>query len=472
MNLIRTHLPSSLRALVIWTLMLSASAVASERIAITNVNVIPMDGRGLLEDQSVIVETGKIISVSETPDFESVSQVVDGQDGFLLPGLSDMHGHIYVDDPASPGSLPEALFLLYAASGVTLVRDPSGSDAHFIMRDRLNSGEWVGPELVFTATLIEGEQAVWPFSIKVLDPVEVDPLFQEFKEKGYWGVKIYHTVSAEVYWAALAAAEKYGLYVAGHVAFEVGIEDTLQSSQHSIEHLRGYDFDGMTAEELFATGGRDAKRFGTWVRMSDERMQELVDLTLESGVWNVPTLVINQFLYETKKRAALLDDPRITRVPEGIRATIRDAGRLDEIFPPDSREAMREALPRQMEFIRRLHERGGNLLIGTDSVLPAYVPGFTVHDEMKLMVEAGVSAYDTLKMATVHAARSVQAEHRMGQVAVGMDANLILLAENPIEDISALDSLHAVMIRGQWFEIEALEARLDDLAFAAEEDPD
>ena len=154
--------------------------------------------------------------------------------------------------------------------------------------------------------------------------------------------------------------------------------------------------------------------------------------------------------------------------PRDYGATIRDAGRLDEIFPRDSREAMREALPRQMEFIRRLHEQGANLLIGTDSVLPAYVPGFTVHDEMKLMVRAGISPFETFKMATVDAARSVQAEHRMGQVAAGMDANLILLAENPLEDISALDSLRAVMIRGQWYEIEALELRLDDLAQAAE----
>ena len=189
MNLSKVIVFRPLHALLACALLLSAQAVASERLAITNVNVIPMDGSGLLEGQSVVVESGKITSVSATIDADPFRRTIDGQSGFLLPGLSDMHGHIYVDDPESPGPLPEALFLLYAASGVTLVRDPSGSDAHFIMRDKLNSGEWIGPELVFTAPLIEGEQAVWPFSIKVLEPAEIDPLFAGFREKGYWGVE-------------------------------------------------------------------------------------------------------------------------------------------------------------------------------------------------------------------------------------------------------------------------------------------
>lgn len=89
---------------------------------------------------------------------------------------------------------------------------------------------------------------------------------------------------------------------------------------------------------------------------------------------------------------------------------------------------------------------------------------------MKRMVEAKISPYDTLKMATALAARSVQIEHRMGQVVEGMDANLILLAENPLEDLCALDSLRAMMIRGRWFEIEEIDARLDELALAAERD--
>ena len=459
-------------------LVAAAPASAGERTAaFVDVNIVPMTGPGAVAGQTVVVEDGRIVSVAPagTAAIPKDAVRINGSGKYLLPGLSDMHAHVggYAGIEGIGANVPVAKnqFLLYAASGVTLLRDPSGTDAHFGYRQKLDDGEWIGPRLYFTSTVIEGEKAVWPFSTIVTDPQAIEPLFAGYANQGYWGVKLYHTISSDVYHTALAAAEQHRLKVVGHVPFEVGIEGALKAGQYSIEHFRGYDFDGISAEELFIDGGRNEKRFSVFARMSEERLNEFVQMTVAAGVWNTPTLIVNAFLFDGEGRAATTKEPKMRFVHPALRRQVSAASALDALFSEGSRTALRKSMPRQQVFLKRLNDAGGKLLIGTDTIVPAYVPGFGLVEEMNLFIEAGISPYDTLRAATVNAAQSLGLDHRLGTIAVGMDADLILLDGNPLESLEPLVRPVGVMLRGEWWTIEEIEALLDEMAGAWESAP-
>ena len=467
----RPSIPRFLAVLLAALATCVANPVAAQQtVLIDNVHVLPMDSERVLEEHSVLVQAGIITAIGAAGTLSSPDEAlhVDGDGGYLLPGLSDMHAHIsgYADGEPTSGASRAAAnqLLLYLATGVTLLRDTGGSNAHFEFREALETGEVLGPDLYFTSPVLEGANAVWGFSTKITDPAEVEPLIAAYARDGYWGVKTYHTLSADVFAAVVQAAERHNLPVIGHVPFEVGIDAALAAGMTSIEHLRGYDFDGLGLDELAADGGRSARRFRSIAEMSDERRAELVDRTRLAGTWNTPTLAIGRFLFDTDARAALAVHPRFAQVHPSMQAAVRNANALDAIFSPESKAALREVLPDQQRLIDELHEAGAGILIGTDAVVPAWVPGFTPIEEMKLLEEAGLSRFDVLQAATLAAAVSLGIETERGTVSVGKNASLILLRDDPLESLDALWQLEGVIHRGTWWSFDDLEKRLRDQA--------
>lgn len=464
--------PSFRMIFFFWWLLLvpPIAAEAAELTAFTHVTVIPMDGERAIEDQTVLIEGDKIAAMGRTGTVRipEGARTVEGTGKFLIPGLSDMHAHIgshaRTEDPGRDKALAENQLLLYAATGVTLLRDPAGSPAHFEYRQRLNEGDWIGPDLFFTSPIHEGADAVWEFSTKVTDPEAVEPLIAGYAEAGYQGVKIYHTLSRPVYDAMIDSASRHGLPVIGHVPFSVGIEYALASRQYSVEHLRGYDFDGVRPEALEVDGGRNAERFGSWMSMTEARMDELIEQTVATRTWNCPTLAVNRYLFDAEAREEIARRPDFPLVHPALRKRIVESERLDAIFSPASKAALRDALPRQQAFIARLARAGGNLLIGTDSIVSAYIPGFTPIDEMLAFADAGLGNYEVLRIATVSAARSLGIAERVGTINVGKQANLVLLDADPLEDLRHLRRIDGVMIRGRWLPARELRERLESMA--------
>lgn len=447
-----------------------AGASKAHSVLVRDVNIVPMDAERVIVGQAVLVEDGIIVAIGpeERLSVPDGAQIIEGRGGYLIPGLSDMHAHIagYAGEEGLGSNAPVARnqLLLYAASGVTMLRDPAGTDSHFNYVRKLEQGEWLGPRLFFTGPPLEGEKNVWPFSPRITDPADVEPLYAGYAAKGYWGVKLYHTISREVYDAAIEAADRHGLFVVGHVPFEVGIEGALEARQYSIEHLRGYDFDGIAADELFVDGGRSAKRFSVFARMSDARMKELVDKTIAAGVWNDPTLVIAKFLFDAEGRNSAAERPKMALVHPDLRKQLIESESLDAIFSADSRRAMEQSFPKQLEFVRQLNDAGAKLLIGTDTIVPAYVEGFGVLDEMKLFAQAGLSPYAVLRAATRNAAESLGVSDRFGRIAVGMHGDMVLLSGNPLESLTPLERPEGVLLRGEWKTIAEIEADLAELS--------
>ena len=434
--------------------------------AFVGVDVIPMDSERLLQDYTVLVSDGRIqaLANSELLEPPAGAVVVDGRGKYLAPGLADMHAHVsgWVEPGEdNPMDVANSELMLYLATGVTLLRNTAGSDQHLALKRKLDAGELLGPRLYTSSPLIEGEDAVWDFATKITDPAEADALIAGYAAEGYRQIKVYHTVSAEVFRALSEAAERHGVKIIGHVSFDVGIDLALEMRQYTIEHLRGYDFDGASPEALAKDGGRSAERFESWLNMSPERRLELAQRTVAAGTWNCPTLVINEMLFDNAGRLGVLDDPMIRYVHPQVRAGVR-SNALDQIFSEESKVAMRKALPAQYLMIKALSDAGAGLLVGTDTMVPYLVPGFTPIDEMEHFVAAGLTPWQALKAGTSAPAESLGVGDELGTVTAGKQADLILLDANPLDDIGNLRQLAGVMIRGQWMDRADLMSRLTD----------
>jgi len=437
-------------------------------LAITNVSVISMVDPQPWTNHTVIVRGDKITHVgpSDGAPVAANDVQIDGSGMFLIPGLADMHGHVGFDyDPAVAGE--RADLWLYLATGVTTVRNAAGSPAQLALAKAIDSGELIGPRLVTASVLLEGENAVWSFADKVLTPEEGRAAVRQMAADGYDAVKVYHTIDRETYAAIMDEGRRVGIPVFGHVPFEVGIEEALASDQASIEHFRGYDIDGLTPEILEIDGGRSPERFGSWLAMTDERMDQLVRATVEAGAWNCPTFVVTDMLVRAEQLPEFAAHPMARYMPGDMVARFDSSGLL-EIFSPESREMLGRARPQMQKFLVKLHAAGGRLMTGTDT-FPSLVPGFTLIDELATFVEAGLSPYDALAAATRDPADYLGSSATRGVIQPGMDADLVLLGANPLEDIENLWQLEGVMADGRWRTREELLDKLAELASAATE---
>jgi imidazolonepropionase-like amidohydrolase len=439
------------------------------RVAFVGVDVLTMDADRVLRDQTVVVADGRIVSVNprdQTP-IPVGAKRIDGRGATLLPGLADMHAHLTgyanTDGKAGDDGVARAQMLGYVATGVTLVRNMAGSAAHLGYAHRVAAGELVGPR-IFTATnIVDGPNPVWAWSIKLGEGADVDDLVAGFVRDGYHQIKVYNELPRQVYAALFDAAAKHGVPVVGHVPFSIGIDAALAARQHSIEHFRGYDYDAVRPQALLLDGGRNAERFSSWMRISDERMRDLVAKTVAAGTWNCPTFVIDAQMSDPAGRMKVARDSRMRFVHPRIRETLQ-GNQLDAIFSPESRDALRKSLPQRYKLLKMLDDAGAGLLVGTDSLTPFLVPGYTPIDELKHFVAAGLTPYRALRAATADPARFLGIEAEAGTVAVGKRADLLLVEGNPLDDLDNLWRRRGVMVAGRWYGEQELQAMLEHAA--------
>jgi imidazolonepropionase-like amidohydrolase len=448
-------------AVVLMGAALPAGAQAADQavVAVVNVNVIPMTADIVIPNATVLITDGYITAVGDAGEtaVPANAVVIEGRGRYLMPGLADMHAHISPPDP--PATTVE--LLMYLATGVTTLRNMAGFPGDLALRAAIAKGEVPGPRLMLASPLIEGKDAVWDWATKALTEEEGRAAVQKFAGQGYDVIKIYHTLSPEVYEAIIDEARQQEIRVVGHVPFTVGIEEVLAAGQSSVEHLRGYDIDGLSQEVLAKDGGRSPERFASWLNMSDARMAELARKTAEAGTFNTPTLVVNQMLANAESLPALAKHPMAHYFPPDVKSSLVDSPLL-KIFSPESRQMLTQVLPAQYKFIKTLRDAGAPLMAGTDT-RAMLVPGYTLLDEIEHFVNAGLSNYEALAAATVVPARYIGAPDANGTVTAGQRADLILLEANPLDDISHLWSTVGVLVNGEWHPKSDLLQQVQDL---------
>ena len=198
---------------------------SARTFAVTNINVIPMDSNTILRNYTLLIKGDRIekMGPSSNVDLPESIYTIDGTNKFIMPGLSDMHTHIAPSIFADNLEAGIKDLELYLCTGVTTIRIMSGNEGHLQLKELQEKDEVQGPQMYLGSPIIEGENNVWDFALKITTTEHVQHNIQQLKETGYDFIKVYHTITREIYESIIEESANIGLSVVGHVQFEVGI---------------------------------------------------------------------------------------------------------------------------------------------------------------------------------------------------------------------------------------------------------
>jgi imidazolonepropionase-like amidohydrolase len=435
----------------------SLDAPAQEQtIAFVDVNVVPMDRERLLERQTVVIRGSRIAEIgpAATVAVPAGALRVEAGGKYLLPGLSDMHGHLPPGDGTGDDAISQYL-RLYLANGVTLVRGMIGSPGNVVVRDRIARGELPGPAIVAASAPLHQKTAPTPEAGAAA--------VEQAKAAGFDLVKVHEGISPETYAAITATAQRLGMQVAGHVTASVGLERALAAGQSSIEHLDGY-LQALVPKDADVQVPPGQVLFGPVLAHMDEtRIPALARATREARVWNTPTLALFSVVMSSAPPETFTAWPEMKYVAPGLRAAFAKQ-KAGTAGIPASAEDRRRYLELRNRVVKGLADAGARLLVGPDTPQLFLVPGFATHREMASLVGAGLTPFQALQAATTSPAEYLGREKEMGTVATGKRADLVLTDANPLVDIANARAIAGVVLNGRWMPKSELDTMLERIA--------
>ena len=453
------HLPAC-RSIGVAMLVLVTSAcggpdtLIAGDVAFVNVNVVPMDGERVLEEQAVIIEDGRIVAIGSADEIgpQEGVDVIEADDLYLVPGLTEMHAHL--PDPRQSDIDIKNLLFLYVANGVTTVRGMQGDPSQFRLRDQISHGLLVGPRLYLGSMSMNGG--------RVSTAEEAEQRVREYKVAGYDLVKVHEGLTADAFDALARTAAEVDMPFGGHVPDLVGLRRALASGQSSIDHLDNYV---EALADARPEGPAGQLGVGDLVANADETLiPDLVRATVEADAWVVPTMVLWESAFFNDRGSAdlLPERPEVRYMPpETVDRWIQA---VDERLATTNVETNRRVASLRRAVLQALHQGGAKIALGTDSPQIFSVPGFAMHREMALYVELGMTPYEVLEIATRRPAEYFSAADEFGTVAEGRRADLLLLTANPLDDIGNVAKRAGVMLNGRWFSEAEIQSRLEEMA--------
>jgi imidazolonepropionase-like amidohydrolase len=443
---------------------LSSGCARQDVVVIRDVTVIDATGAAPQAGMTVVIEEGLIgaIGAAESVQYPSSAQVIDGAGKYLIPGLWDMHVHLRDLE----GTLP-----LFIVNGVTMIRD-MGSELQstVALRDQIENGELVGPRIKTSGMIVESaswleqyvdlmqEQGATEEEIQVFlstritvgDTLEARVVVDSLIALGADFIKIRHAESPEVFAKIGAASAEAGTHLAGHYVWILSLEASAEGGQRSIEHNI---FPG------FASRSPDQKR-------------AIFDALLRNDTYLVPTLVTNAVQTASFERAGALAadaegaiDPRNRYVSRGIRESWIETVTMnaaDTERPPP--EVIQQMISGSNRFLNEAREAGVQMLAGTDSPTTGTFFGFSLHDELALLVETyGMTPMEALRSATALPAEFMGMDAALGTIAVGKRADLVLLDADPLADVGNTRRIDTVIADGRVFDRAARERLLSEI---------
>ena len=408
-------------------------AVLAATLAITHVTVIDTNGGPTRRDVTVVIRDDRIAEV--TDKIVGATKTIDGRGKFLIPGLWDMHVHL---SWTTSSALP-----VLVANGVTSVRD-LGSRLSQIdeWRTKIDEGTLVGPRILRVGPILNG-QKFNQYQMVPGNPDETRGVARALKEIGVDFIKVHRRMPRDSYFALIDEAKRLGIPVVGHIPITVSPEEASNAGQQTIEHTETL-FEGTFTAALkgklpeairsFRESGEAEKLFAVFAKN-----HTVVDPTLSA--WSA-------FVRDRSWSSS----PRMRYVAASNKKSI----------PPTSAEELqgfKEMFAEFIEVVRLMHRSGVTLVTGSDVAGPR-IPGFTLQDELTLLVECGLTPLEALQAATANPSKVVNRFSDLGSIETGKIADLVLLDANPLDDIHNTQKIAAVMIGGRLFNRADLDALL------------
>jgi len=437
-------------------------------LVLTNANVVDVRSGRIVAGMTVLIEEGKISHIAKlalVPQSRNVT-VVNASGRFLIPGLWDMHVHsAFADAPWDE----KLIYPLYIANGITGIRD-MGGDTNLLKqrREAIREGRLVGP-IMFVAGPFLAMGKADAQTIPVPTTEDAKRAVDSVKAGGFDFVKILSNVPRESYFALAEEAAKQKISFVGHVPYSIRAEEASKAGQRSIEHLSGILLACSSREgeirksELDALAARDyaaLPKLGGEVlaSYSSDKAKALFVQFTEHSTWQVPTLVwtmANAHLDDPE----LLKDTRLKYVPASIRKGW-DPSKLKS--SPEETALTKAEAERDVQLIRDMRRQGVQFMAGSDGPDPFVFPGFSLHDELELLVRSGFTPLQALQAATFNPALFIQKLDHYGTIEKGHSADLVLLDANPLLDIRNTRKIAGVVMAGHYFSRTELDKMLLD----------
>jgi hypothetical protein len=440
------------------------TAEAARQLVFTHVTVIDATGAPAQPDMNVVISGDRITSIGKSGKIRipQSAQVVDTAGKYMIPGLWDMHVHL-LRHTGEPLNEREYFFPLMIANGVTSVRDmwTKLDQVEQIRLWRKLAIESPGsvPRIAAIGTLLDGEPPNHPGSDVITTADEARGMVDKLKAGGVDFVKVYWRLPREAYFAIVDESRKQGIPFAGHVPIAVSAWEASDAGQRSIEHLDSIALACSSQEkELRNVKDWNPKYQKQMLETFDEaKCAQLFSRFKRNGTWQTPTLVeIRRRTWQRMGRS-LGNEDRLKYIPPADRERWTKIGSEFAPRSAEQKENPRNNWELSLRLVGELYRAGVQIMAGTD-VGNAYVyPGFGLHDELALLVEAGMPPMYALQAATRNPAKYLGVLDSIGTVEQGKLADLVLLEANPLENIANTQRIAAVVMNGKLLSRESLD---------------
>ena len=483
------------------TLALASNGAVAESsggapVAFTHVTVIDTHGGPSAPDMTVITSGDHIIEVGKSAEARvpQGAQVIDGRGKFLMPGLWDMHVHMFLSGADFGDTKPDLArdLTLYLANGVTGVRDTGAARDYFAAyieskRKGLPPGGLrVAPRIVAAGQIIDGEPPyIRGAMIAVKNADEARRAVDLDKQQGADFIKVYSYLSRDAYFAIADEAKKQGLTLAGHVPYSINAGEASDAGQKSLEHADGLFIACSSEEQAIresilakALRSHDSELAAYELYWIDEYYQPIKSYDeakaaalfaklARNGTYIDPTLIIARALIfedEEKRTGDLSTRYWSPATREAWRKFMHEVD-----WPAQDAMKAKAMYVRLLQLMHDMQRAGVGLLSGTDGGVAFVVPGFSLHEELAIFVEAGLTPMEALQTSTLNPARYFHREKELGTVEKGKLADLVLLDADPLADIHNTQKINAVVANGNYLSRGALDKLLADLSAKVKE---
>ena len=485
---------------VVLLVLTTRPVAAQEQLAITPVTVVDVTDGTLIPDQTVLVEDDRVVAVG-SEDQVAVPPgaiVVDGTGGYLIPGLWDMHTHLLWSTDATEHyftEMPDGVdswtlwehyygptLDLLVANGVTGIREMAGNlDVARRVRQGADAEERFAPRMVVAGHVVDGLPPLWPGMIVVATPEEARSAVDSLAAAGAAFIKVRNRVRPDEYQAIARRTKELGIPLAGHVPWLIRATDAVDAGQRSVEHLTGVvegcsssqgeliELNRQILEALTKREEAVADSLGDrfFTRMlatpDDARCRSLLRHLARSETWQAPTLVLRRGPDHYLKYGEMNDEPLLKYVHPAWRTSWAPE---NDPYSQKAEEVYRQRMQwyeRKQEIVGMAAEEGVPMLAGSDTPNAFVIPGFSLHEEMELLVGSGLTPLEALQAATINPARFLGAADSLGTVEEGKLADLVLLEANPLDEITNTQRIRAVVADGRLYRRAKLDRLLDEV---------
>jgi hypothetical protein len=400
--------------------------VKDDSYLITNVNIIPMNQDTILVDKTVYIKDGFIHEIADNIETDGVT-IIDAQNRYLTPGLIDMHVHIW--DRYELG--------LYLSNGVTAVRNLWGMPMHLRIKEDVNNEEIMSPMFFTTGPKLTGPEFIGDDNLQLTSVNEAKEKVISYQDRGYDFIKTYYGLTEDLYDAVIDQAKISDIDIVAHPSPKVPYNYHFNPQIKSIEH----------AEEIIQQPLN--------YNLSDSLKLKQVFNDFEQSKHSSfsPTLTVYNNIYQMLINDDILDSESLQLMNPLIKK-VDSKAQFERWYTTKLRDStivktIKIQHDLHLKIVKKLHEAGTTIICGTDAGIGVTIPGFSIHEELAFFKEAGLSNYEVLRTATVNASKTHSIMNNMGTIEVGKVANLVLIDNNPLLDLSALLAPSTVFIKGK-----------------------